>query len=499
VAAAPGSPDGGHGGAFVKTEGVVNHMGKRRKQMPGTRLSTIALLAVLGCASLFPTTVAAAGAVRGRLIATDFADLHAAVAALPGGTGEIYLPPGNYVLEKPLDLSHPSGGYRGGIKLVGAGRMSKIIGRTPGQPVIDLTGANHCLLQDLNIESGHAKAEEAPSIGLLLARNADSRASQEHRFTNVNIIGHFTLANVYNITSELNRFIGCIFINRAPGGHNLVWSSDNFAGVESPYQGAIRTLYSNTELRLIGCSFYNWGRGEGGSNLHLRGFTMDTTVRDCYMNPPRGGYAVFMGMSSKRGPVRGIEFDAVRIEGENAASIFKVEGRAENVTIRNSSILYGRGPALEADALHHLNLCHNDIWNIRNWKTALKIEYLYDSRVVDNLFTFDAWGGDTPEPGPVQVLAGRRSERNLIQVPTREHVYFKTIRQTLVEAVAEQGVRRRYTGTIGEGLVYNLVPVDTARLEGMKRGDLAVDDGSNTQSGHVGLAVYDGRVWQYMN
>jgi hypothetical protein len=33
----------------------------------------------------------------------------------------------------------------------------------------------------------------------------------------------------------------------------------------------------------------------------------------------------------------------------------------------------------------------------------------------------------------------------------------------------------------------------------MKTGDIAIDDGTNTQSGKPALAVFDGKAWQYMN
>jgi hypothetical protein len=450
------------------------------------------------CTECGDNLAASAGEARpGRVIATDYPNLQAAVNALPDRTGEVYLPPGEYVLEKTLDLSYPPGGYQGGIKLVGAGRRSRIIGKTRGQPVIDLTGANHCLIQDLNIEYEEGNPEVAPNVGLLLARNPDGGSAQEHRFTNVNLIGYFSVANVYNITSELDRFIGCIFINKAPGGHNLVWSSDNFAHVESPSRGRIRTLYSNTELRVIGCSFYNWGGGEGGSNVHLRGFTMDATVRDCYMNPPQGGHAVYLGMSSQGGPVRDAEFTNLRIEGENATDVFRIEGRAENVAIRHCCLIYGEGRALNADAVSYLAFEHNDVWNVRGWKTAIRAESLSESRIVSNLFTFDNWEGKNPQAGPEVVITGTHSARNLLQVPDRRMVVYQNLEGTVIDAPGEEGTHRLYLGEYASGVTLNLTPVNTAALKGPKKGDLALDDGTNTASKKPGLAVFDGAAWQY--
>lgn len=460
-------------------------------------LAGLILFLLLYCGG---SIVRAAEEASSRVNAADYPTLQAAVDALPGRTGEVYLPPGKYVLEETLNLSYGPGGYKGGIKLRGAGRRTKIIARTSGKPAIDLTGANHCVMQDLNIEAepNAVKKGNAPNVGLLLARNPDGGAAQEHRFTNVSILGAYTLANVYNITSELDRFIGCIFINKAPGSHNFVWASDNFAEIKSPYQGEIKTLYSNTELRIIGCSFYNWGGGEGGTNIYMRGFTMDTTVRDSYMNPPEGGHAVRLGMSAKGGPVRSTIFEGIRIEGSNADGIFRVTGRAENLTIRNSSMFYGQGEAVDADRLVNFVFEGNDVWNTEGWKTAMRAKELLNGRIHRNMFTFHNWGGENPQEGDPRVLIGQKSVGSNIQVAERSQVEIENLENTTIDALADDGVRRRYLGEAASGVVLNLAPVDTSAMENMKEGDLALDDGTNTESGDPALAVYDGEKWHYM-
>ena len=81
-----------------------------------------------------------------RINAADYPNLQAAVDALPGRMGEVYLPRGEYLLQRTLDLSSRPGGYQGGIKLVGTGRGSRIVAKTRGQPVVDLTGTQHSYL-----------------------------------------------------------------------------------------------------------------------------------------------------------------------------------------------------------------------------------------------------------------------------------------------------------------------------------------------------------------
>ncbi len=471
------------------------------------------LLSVLLCISALADTSKPA-----RIIASDYPNLQAAVDALPDRTGEVYLPAGTYLLDKTLNLSYPQGGYKGGIKLVGAGRMTKIIARTKGMPAIDLTGANHCIIRDLNIEAepgSNVKIKDAPNIGLLLARNKHGGSAQEHRFTNIIINGYFTLANVYNVTSELDRFIGCIFINKAPGAHNLIWSSDNFANIKSPFQGDIRTHFSNTELRIAGCSFYNWGDGKNGSNIYVRGFTMDTSVRDCYMHPPRSGYAVWLGPSSKGGPVESMLIDSIRIEGENSKDIFRLERSHSRITISNCSVIYGEGMALNADHVNYLTFKNNHVLNVRGWKTAMQAESLENSHIGDNIFKFKNWGGKNPQQGQAKVISGIRSSGNYIQVTDRREADFKSMNRTIIDALDDgktpslggkiasimgsTGIRRQYMGNFMSGVTLNMTPVNTATLKGMILGDIALDDGTNTQSGKLGLAVYDGEKWVPMN
>lgn len=434
-----------------------------------------------------------------RVIATDYPSIQAAIDALPGRMGEIYIPAGRYVLTKTLNLSYPPGGYRGGIRIVGAGRATQIVAKTAGQPVIDLTGANHCIMKDLWITAENVKDGERPNVALLLARNPNGGAAQEHRFTNVQIVGKFTVANVYNITSELCRFVGCTFINTAPGSHNLVWSSDNFAKITSPFRGKIKHHFSNTELRVIGCSFYNWGGGQGGSNVHVRGFTMDSTFRDCYMNPPTGGHAVYFGMSRWGGPVESAAFEGIRIEADNAADVFRFEGRHENITIRQCSVMYGEGLFLRAGQVNTLTVRNNMIWNIRGWKTAMRFDRLLNSTIGGNIYRFQNWGGKHPRKDPIRLVTGALARGSRIEVARRDMVAIEKLQSTVIDALDEAGVRRRYLGSPASGAVLNLTPVDTAKLTGAKRGDVALDDGSNTAGGKVGLAVFDGKKWQYMN
>jgi len=430
----------------------------------------------------------------GVRILTDYPSLQAAVDSLHEGMGSIYVPAGRHVIKRTINLTRAAG-YGGGVKIFGAGRASRLVGETGGQPIFDLSGASHCTMYDLLIESVDA------NVGFLLARRQDGWAAQEHRFVRLILEGKFSIANVYNMTSELVRFVDCIFMNNAPSSYNLVWTHDNFANLTSPYVGQIREIFSNTELRIRGCTFYNWGGGEKGANLYLRGYAQDLVVRDGYMNPPEGGHAVYITNSRKGGGVLCVEVDGVRIEADNASDVFRIEGHADQISVRNCSVFYGEALLLNADKVTDLTLEENCFWNIRGWKTGARADHLSRARIVANRWVFDNWGGQNPQDKEPLVIYGTSVEDSLIEVGERSLVNFQEMHGTVIEALddGEAGTRRRYLGDRASGTVLNLTPVDTSGLTDARRGDLALDDGTNTKSGKPGLAVFDGETWQSMN
>jgi len=460
------------------------------------RFMLILIAAVCGACS-----VSADPRMGVTVVATDYPSLQAAVDALSNRTGTVYLPAGAYVLTNTLDLTRPPSADDGsGLVLAGAGTATRIVARTRGLPAVDLTGAFHCTLRDLTLASGACLVSDgdAPNVGILLARQTDEAALQEHAFVNVNLEGACTVANVYNVGSDNSRFIGCRFDNSAPGAHNLVWSSENFAGVASPCRGTIADVSGAAELRVIGCTFRHSGGGSRASNLRLAGSVYQSTVRDCELQAPAGGYAVYLGASSST-PVCSTELYGLLIRAEEAAHALRVQGRAERLTVACSTIVYGEGTALMGDAVRFLAFKNNEVRNVRGWKTALRVQALYDSRIADCRYVFDNEGGTNPQAGPACVARGSLAARSYVEVGGRDQFDYETVRATLVAARDDPGGRRADLGSADSGVVLNLKPVDTGSLTGMIRGDMALDDGTGTTSGEPGLAVFNGTNWVYMN
>ena len=63
-------------------------------------------------------------------------------------------------------------------------------------------------------------------------------------------------------------------------------------------------------------------------------------------------------------------------------------------------------------------------------------------------------------------------------------------------ALNDAGVRREYVGGGQAGLL-NLTPLDVKTITQPKRGDVALDDGSNTPDKKPTIAIFDGKQWVF--
>jgi len=427
---------------------------------------------------------------KGPLVLTDFGSLQEAVDSLPDRQGAIYVPRGSYTIKKTVDLTQAAG-YGGGITIFGDGRASRLVGQTGGQPIFDLTGASHCYMHDLAINS------EDANIGLLLARRADGNAAQEHRFERLIMEGKYSIANVYNVTSELVRFSDCVLIQNAPDAHNIIWSSENHLNIESPYRGKLRSIYSNTEFRLDRNTIYNWGGGEKGTNIYLRGFTSDLSITDCYLGQATLANVLFED-SSKGGPVCTVKIDGVRVES-TAKHVLLIRGRADGVSVKNCTFFNNNAPLIEGSdgSAGWWQIENVWFWNTAGKKLMTRFGDLHHSRMDGTWCEFQNWTKEPDEAGaPVVAAITKRSRANTITVQNRELVKLpEDTAGTVIDAMDENGVRRHYAGSSASGEVMNLEMVNTKNVKNPKRGDIALDDGTNAPDGKPALAIYDGKNW----
>ncbi len=83
------------------------------------------------------------------------------------------------------------------------------------------------------------------------------------------------------------------------------------------------------------------------------------------------------------------------------------------------------------------------------------------------------------------------AETDLI-LPSAADFRGSLVRSRLV-ALDDGGVRREYGG--GRAGLLNLSPLDVKAIAQPKRGDVALDDGSNTSGKKPAIAIFDGKQW----
>ena len=480
-------------------------------------LVLIASIAALGCAYA-QTPATPTPALRPFRVASDYPSIQAAVDSLPPTGGTVYLPEGRWVLDKALDLTCRTyydlppqerekrglpvriGSY---IHLTGAGNGTILEGRMKDGPVIDMTDSSYCTLSNFQIWSNTAQC------GILLARPDPKnragvlRSAGWDNFYNLWINGSYSVANVYSLTSEVDKWWGCWFTNGAPDSYCFVFTHRNFAQITSPFVGELAENVSCADQRLFGCFFMHYctprdKANPGGATIYLRGYCEDITVTDCDFGS--AGVKATLWLDCSQGPVKQLHVTNNRFENSDTDLVFAngTEDMASwQVTFRDNNCYGTQRRFLESPgAANYWQVAGNLFYGATTPGLApLHFGALNNSVVERNWFLNEPEANQGKVP---QVVVDGACADSEVQVPRSEDFQGKLVRSRLT-ALNDNGTRREYLGDPSAPVVLNLPLVDTAKLPNPKRGDLALDSGANTKSGKPGLAVYDGEKWQYTN
>lgn len=455
-----------------------------------------------------------ATAPRPFRVASDYPSIQAAVDSLPPTGGTVYIPEGRWVLDKALDLTGrtyynlpPEELEKRGlpsrtnsyIHLTGAGNGTILEGRMKEGPVIDMTDSSYCTLSNFQIQSSTAQC------GILLARPAAKnrggtlRSAGWHNFYNLWINGSYAVANVYNVTSEVDKWWGCWFTNGAPDSYCFVFTHRNFAGISSPFMGEIAEGVSNADQRLIGCFFLHVVTPKDkdnpqGATIYLRGYGEDVTVSDCDFGS--GGVKAAIWIDGGPGPFKQVHVTRNRFES-SVTNLVLSTGMNLQVTFRDNNCWGVQRSFIRADSAIFWQVSGN----LFVGATVPDVPPMHfgslDKSVIERnwceLNESEAKKGKVPH-----LLVEGNCAESEVRVPRREHFAGRLVRSRLT-ALNDGGVRREYLGEADAPTLFNLPLVDTAKLANPKRGDVALDNGANTTSGKPGLAVFDGEKWQYGN
>lgn len=186
---------------------------------------------------------------KGEIDASD-----AIQSAIDSGCSKIYLHPGNYLLEKPLNMTHKIGLVFEGASYSEFGTPSVLIGNTGGI-VIDASGSRYLRLQNFAIEKGKTHPSE---VGIYFARTDKIQFSEFNYLEKVRIAlssnpeannGHGTVG-IYNYASELWRATDIYII----ADNCVVFTGYNIFNIHSPYANTKPQYPSMSEAIIDGIS-----------------------------------------------------------------------------------------------------------------------------------------------------------------------------------------------------------------------------------------------------
>ena len=452
-----------------------------------------------------PGTVAASGPFR---IATDYPSIQAAIDSLePGVGGTVFIPEGRYRLDKAIDLTRMNyhtqtraedqklsrkSRINTYVHLMGAGNGTILEGTMKEGPVIDMTDCSYCTLSNLKIQS------QTADCGILLARphpklrNGILLSCGWHTFYNLNIGGRYRVAAVYNQASEVDRWYGCTFSNTMPDAHCFVFSYRNFADIESPYVGETCEVGSNADQRLHGCLFFHHpakGKGEPqGATIYIQGWAEDFSLTDCDFGTSNVKAAVWI--DSTRNPVKQVHLTNNRFENKNEVLLLAT-GRTFLVDFQGNTCYGASTNYICADTAEYWRIQGN-VFGRSDTSHASPLQFaaLMRSDVGKNWYLSRE---DDKAAGTPLVQATQCVETDLV-LPTAADFQGSLVRSRLV-ALSEAGVRREYVG--GQTGLLNLTPLDVKTITQPKRGDVALDDGSNTPDKQPAIAIFDGKQWLF--
>lgn len=198
---------------------------------------------------------------KGDGVTDDSAAFAAMIAQLKSVGGAGYIPAGDYLVSG-VDLSDDVGDFSKSITLYGDGRWaSNIIGTTNGGIVVDMTGRNYAALKHLSIRNA---AGVVPQTGLLLARSEDSGNCNNNLFTEVNVLGNFSVASAISLAAESTKWANCRFENQNSTSKRCFYTSTgNNDDLGLTYSASTLIQSVNTDNRMFGCEFYMVQDGGG--------------------------------------------------------------------------------------------------------------------------------------------------------------------------------------------------------------------------------------------
>lgn len=379
-------------------------------------------------------TIASAAAGKGD---NDWTVIQAAISSVKSaGGGVLEIAAGTYRVTRTLDFhSWPSKPERDrGACIPNSLKMhpaTKIISSAKGLPAMDFTGTFAVAIENGWLEGAE---DNPPSCGMLFARNPDGDTSGEHRLYNCRIEGRFTVANIYNLGSEVNWFAGLVLRNREDNGFCFKIVYDNVDNItspcSSPYGGK-----SMAGLTIGGMSqIVHLGKGTGGAIYIGGGDSRDIRIKDSYLHSKGLAKIQFINPAAVLHGVYQVE--NIYCEGESKYGIY-----AECSSL-NKLYLKGFTDYMGAQDNLYFNSKLNDCSFIRPFFLGGKRKLYASHSIIDSIIEGDNLGIEKIQTG------GDMTHSAIIIPDMAEVACGGTMIGTMIRTTDHQGRLKMSPGTI---------------------------------------------------
>lgn len=429
--------------------------------------------------------------------AADYPTLQAAVDALPEKGGAIFLPPGTYTLDAPLNLAetYQTGDSVKWITLQGSGKNNTIItGHFPGSVIVDATRSSYMTVRDLTV-TGTAKC-------LWLSARRDGLGGGGNYFERVRFLGTNCTVALALICSEVNRFVNCDIQTDQPNAVSVLFSYSNLYNISSPYS-TISDLISTTDLEFFGTTIANYGTdsigiyvGGPAANVQFYGGTHESAgLASIYLDGTVGN-------------INQVNVHNLRIDASEGRYALYAKDKSTSLIVNGGSWEAG-GELIRYESVDS-SMSYN--WNISNASLTLKEKAVYppgaggpvllriDSAIYGTFknITGSAFTQDEVPYIPALLYASGKIQGCDISVSgTNQVAILGNNYGNLIEVLSDSGPTRRmyHSGGVTGTTLFNMAPTVTGNVSNVQPGDfIMLRDGNG--AGIPCPAYYDGTGWK---
>jgi hypothetical protein len=260
------------------------------------------------------------------------APLNKAIRSIAETGGRIELPSGTLKQTVSVNLTNIK---NQAIEIAGSARATLINAQLSGV-AFDCTGSQFLQLRNFTI-SGNGST--TPSVALLFARNSTHDSAGRNHLYNVETMGNFKVAALYNYASEEFRAYDCYFVNNEVGAPVVVLTSHNVSRVSSAYAQIDSGPQSTLEIHFVGGAINQYATSGNTDSLLISGAGAVSFSNFFFVNNARA----FVHIDAASYSAVNLDFRNLTFDGNKTASYgFLVSGSKEIAYLKVDNVLdYG--------------------------------------------------------------------------------------------------------------------------------------------------------------